>query len=147
LFLHPEPHLYVGDVAFLGEIEPIRFIQLWTDEKVQVVNLIILAYQRGCKVQGHAKREKKNEHKSLALKTRLLRVKEESPRTSETKLCVGIDVIKHQTEKVGRHNVHLIQDQQAPFTTCQPLHRFPGFECSLSRKRHHTVGRNHNARI
>lgn len=43
-------HLYVGNVSILGQIHPIRLIQLGADEEVQVVNLVIFTHESGCNV-------------------------------------------------------------------------------------------------
>ena len=51
---HLTPHfctLYICNMAGIGEVQPICFIQFWADKEIEVADALIFSYQRGSQAQ------------------------------------------------------------------------------------------------
>lgn len=41
--------LHFGDMAVLGEIHPVRFVEFGSDQEIEIVNLVIFSNECSCK--------------------------------------------------------------------------------------------------
>ena len=88
--------LDVRDVSLLCQIHPIGFVQLWTDDVIQVRDSIVLSYQSCCKTVSISRKPGPGQPKPGRL-------------TGKTELGMGPQALDAFPESCGRRNMHLIQ--------------------------------------
>ena len=113
-----ETNLNGSDVAFLSEIHPVGFVELGSDEVVEIRDPIVLSYERSWKgdretVSSHFPSRSRTLHNRQVERVRL---------TSQSQLCVSLDRTDGSPEHVGRGDVNLVEQKESPLSRCEELH-------------------------
>lgn len=95
-------------MTLLGQVHPIGFVQLGPDQVIQIANLLVFSDQGGCDEASVSKGRRPLGHLSP---------------TGQAQLGVRFHSADALPELVGRGNVHLVQEQKAPFPGPQKVHK------------------------
>lgn len=93
------------------QVHPVGFVELWADEKVEIVDLVVLAHQR----------------------------------RREAELAVRRDAVQHGAERRRRHDLHLVEHEQAPLELGHAIEQHLGLVRAPTLVREHRIRRHRDA--